>query len=172
MHLGQNSSGKKLKNYQNSSEKLPKLKQNFSKTQICGYNTRIKRTLTLLERDFATNKTYKRHFCLKLRDFTVREIPGTGREIGTRETGGKLDPGNPGKTGKKIVHFSRVLGGNFENLQENEQKSLENISNIWAAAMFSEGRFNTQFHRPEWCPKQRPESPLLLHELPPTLVVH
>ena len=59
VHLGQNSSGEKLKNYQNSSEKLPKLKQNFSKTQICGYNTRIKSTLTLLERDFTTNKTYK-----------------------------------------------------------------------------------------------------------------
>ena len=69
---------------------------------------------------------------------TVREIPGTGREIGTRETGGKLDPGNPGKAGKKIVHFSRVVGGNFENshfffLQQGEKVDLgTKVSVIYA----------------------------------------
>ena len=45
-----------------------------------------------------------------VRDITVREIPGTGREIGTRETGGKLDPGNPGKTGKKLAIFRGFWG--------------------------------------------------------------
>ena len=49
------------------------------------------------------------------RDFTVPEIPGTGREIGTRETGGKLDPGNPGKPGKFFVYFLRIFKGNFGN---------------------------------------------------------
>ena len=52
---------------------------------------------------------------VKRRDFTVREIPGTGREIGTRETGGKLDPGNPGKPGNFFGHFLRILKENFEN---------------------------------------------------------
>ena len=51
----------------------------------------------------------------EIRDFTVREIPGTGREIGTRETGGKLDPGNPGKPGNFFGHFLRILKENFEN---------------------------------------------------------
>ena len=67
VQMGQNSSGGKLKNYLNSSEKFPKLKQNFPKTQIRGYLSRKKRTLSIFQSDITTNKHKQVIFCPKLK---------------------------------------------------------------------------------------------------------